>query len=183
MSHTLSQSHWNIYVLQNRLVYVIKRLKALFLDPYFQFCKYSHVSKLFVYLYLLLLLLFLWDPHRERLPYARCVKLNLCAFDIFLSNRRYLKKICFALVPRLAAYFSSDVFPLNLISNNSYSEHILTICFGYNTEQYFPIALKMFRTDWLVLRVTHQHFEIECSKIPFLRGRGTSIINEIKRIE
>ena len=26
----------------NRIVYVIKRLKPLFLDPYFQFCKYSH---------------------------------------------------------------------------------------------------------------------------------------------
>ena len=44
-------------------------------------------------------------------------------------------------------------------------------------------SLKMFRTDWLILRVTHQPFEIESSKISFLRGRGTSIINEIKRIE
>ena len=57
--HTLSQAVGNIYVLQNRIVYVIKRLKPLFLDPYFQFCKYSHASKLFVYLYLHLLLLFL----------------------------------------------------------------------------------------------------------------------------
>ena len=68
-------------MLQNRIVYVIERLKPLFLDPYFQFCKYSHASKLFVYLSLHLL--FLKDPHRERLPYARYVKLNLCAFDIF----------------------------------------------------------------------------------------------------
>ena len=50
---------WNIFVLQNRIVYVTKRLKPLFLDPYFQFCKYSHASKLFVYLYLHLLLIFL----------------------------------------------------------------------------------------------------------------------------
>ena len=41
----------------------------------------------------------------------------------------------------------------------------------------------MFRTDWLILRVTHQPFEIELSKISFLRGAGTSIINEMKRIE
>ena len=73
------------YVLQKRIVHVIKRLKPLFLDSYFQFCKYSHASKLFVYLYLHLLLLFLQDPHRERLPYARYVKLNLCAFDIFFT--------------------------------------------------------------------------------------------------
>ena len=59
VAHTLSLSVWNIYVLQNRIVYVIKRLKPLFLDQYFQFCKYSHASKLFVYLYLHLLLLFL----------------------------------------------------------------------------------------------------------------------------
>ena len=49
----------NIYVLQNRIVYVIKHLKPLFLDLYFQFCKYIHASKLFVYLYLHLLSLFL----------------------------------------------------------------------------------------------------------------------------
>ena len=54
-NHTLSQSVWNIYVLQSRIVYVIKRLKPLFLDPYFQFCKYRHASKLSVYLYLHLL--------------------------------------------------------------------------------------------------------------------------------
>ena len=41
----------------------------------------------------------------------------------------------------------------------------------------------MFRTDWPILRVRHQPFEIERSKISFLRGRGKSIINEIKRIE
>ena len=71
------------------------------------------------------------------------MKLNLCAFDIYvLSNRRYLKKNRFALVPRLAAYFSSDVFPLNLNSNNLYSEYILTICFGYDMEQYFPIIFE-----------------------------------------
>ena len=40
-------------------------------------------------------------------------------------------------MPRIAAYFSSNVFPLNLTSNNLYSEYILTICFGYNMEQYF----------------------------------------------
>ena len=42
-------------------------------------------------------------------------------------------------MPRLAAYFSSDVFPLNVSSNNLYSEYILTIRFGYNMERYFPI--------------------------------------------
>ena len=41
----------------------------------------------------------------------------------------------------------------------------------------------MFRTDWIILHVTHQPFETELSKIAFLKGRGTSIINEIKRIE
>ena len=125
-------------MLQNR-INVIKRLKPLFLDPYFQFCKYSIASKLFVYLYLHLCLLFLLDPHRERLPYARYVKLNLSAFDIIFKVIADIKKKLFALVPRLAAYFSSDVFPLNLSSNNLYSEYILTICFGYNIEQYFPI--------------------------------------------
>ena len=102
-------------MLQNRIVYVIKRLNPLFLDPYFQFCKYSHASKLFVYLYLHLLLLFLLDSHRERLPYARYGKLNLCAFDIFFKViADILKKICLVLGPRRAAYFSSDVFSLNL---------------------------------------------------------------------
>ena len=69
------------------------------------------------------------------------MKLNLCAFDIFFKVIAdiFFKKMCFALVPRLAAYFYSDVFPLNLSSNNLYSEYILTICFGYNMEQYFPI--------------------------------------------
>ena len=47
--------------------------------------QYSHASKLFVYLYLHLVLLFLLDPHRDHLSYARYVKLNLCAFDIFLK--------------------------------------------------------------------------------------------------
>ena len=60
-------------------------------------------------------------------------------FDIFLKLSQIFKKNLFALVPRLAAYFSSDVFPLNLSSNNLYSEYILNICFGYNMEQYFPI--------------------------------------------
>ena len=59
VTHTLNQSVWNNCVLQNRMVYVINRLKPLFLDQYFQFCKYRHASKLFVYLYLHLLLLFL----------------------------------------------------------------------------------------------------------------------------
>ena len=72
-------------MLQNRKVYEIKRLKPLFLDPYFQFGKYCHASKLFVYLHLHLLLLFLKDPHRERLPYARYVKLNQCALDIIFK--------------------------------------------------------------------------------------------------
>ena len=66
--------------------------------------------------------------------------LNLCAFDIsfkVIADIYKNKKIAF--VPRLAAYFSSDVFPLNFSSNNLYSEYILTICFGYNMEQYFPI--------------------------------------------
>ena len=68
------------------------------------------------------------------------MKLNRCAFDIFFKAIADIKKKKrFALVPRLAAYFFSDVFPLNLSSNNLYSEYILTICFGYNMEQYFPI--------------------------------------------
>ena len=37
---------------QNIIVNVSKLLKPLFLDLYFQYCKYSHASKLFVYLYL-----------------------------------------------------------------------------------------------------------------------------------
>ena len=68
------------------------------------------------------------------------MKLNICAFDIFLKvTADILKEICFAVVPRLAAYFSSDVFPLNLSSNNLYSEYILAIYFGYIMEQYFSI--------------------------------------------
>ena len=129
LMHTLSQSVWNIYVFQNRIVYVIKRLKPLFLDPYFQFCKYSHASKLFVYLYLHLLLGFFVGPSQRTFTVCSiCEVESLCAFDIFFkSNSRYFKKICFALVPRLAAYFSSDVSPLNFSSNNLYSEYILTI--------------------------------------------------------
>ena len=67
------------------------------------------------------------------------MKLNPCAFDIFLKQSQIFKKNMFALVSRLAAYFSSDVFLLNVSSNDLYSEYILTICFGYNMEQYFPI--------------------------------------------
>ena len=37
------------HIPSNRTVNVIKRLKPLFLNPYFQFCKYSNTSKLFVY--------------------------------------------------------------------------------------------------------------------------------------
>ena len=43
----MSQSGWYIYVYQNIIVNVSNRLKPLFLDPYCQFCKYSHASKLF----------------------------------------------------------------------------------------------------------------------------------------
>ena len=39
---------------QNIIVNVSKRLKPVFLDPYFQFCKYSHASKCFAYLYKLI---------------------------------------------------------------------------------------------------------------------------------
>ena len=88
-----------------------------------------------------------------------------------------------ALVPRLAAYFSSDVFPLNFSSNNLYSEYILTICFGYNMEQYFPIISEDVSDRLAHFTRQHQSFEIECSKISFLRGRGTSIPIKIKRIE
>ena len=48
--HKMSQSGWNIYVCQKIMVHVRKRLKPLFLDPFFQYCKYSHASKVFVYL-------------------------------------------------------------------------------------------------------------------------------------
>ena len=41
----------------------------------------------------------------------------------------------------------------------------------------------MIRTDWLILLITHRNIEIEGSKISFLKGRGTSIINEIKLIK
>ena len=46
----MSQSGWNIYACQNIIVNVSKRMKLLFLELYFQYCKYSHASKLFVYL-------------------------------------------------------------------------------------------------------------------------------------
>ena len=41
-------------------------------------------------------------------------------------------------------------------------------------------SLKMFQTDWLVLCVTHQPFEIKMIQQTLLRGCGTSIINELK---
>ena len=50
----ITQLGWNVYVCQNITVNVSKRLKPLFLDLYFQFCKYSHTLKLFVYLYLII---------------------------------------------------------------------------------------------------------------------------------
>ena len=53
----------------------------------------------------------------------------MCAYYIFLKDifkKQYLKQIfktiCFALVPRPPAYFSSDIYPLNLSSNNMYSK-------------------------------------------------------------
>ena len=62
-------------------------------------------------------------------------------------------------MPRLAAYFSSDVFPLNLSLNNLYSEYILTICFGYSMENIFAIISEDV-SDRLA-HFTHQPFEIE----------------------
>ena len=120
VTHTLSQSVWKIYVLQNRIVYIIKRLNPLFLDPYFQFCKYRHASKSFVYLYLhLLIVIYVGSSPRTFTVRSICETESLFFWHIFLNNRRYFKKnICFALVPRLAAYFSSDVFQLNSSSNN-----------------------------------------------------------------
>ena len=43
-----SRLGWNINII---IMNVSKHMKALFLDPYFQYCKYSNSSKLFVYLY------------------------------------------------------------------------------------------------------------------------------------
>ena len=50
----MSKSGWNIYVCQNIIVNLSKCLKPPFLGQYFQYCKYSHASKLFVCLYLYL---------------------------------------------------------------------------------------------------------------------------------
>ena len=48
---------------------------------------------------------------------------SLCLRHIFQSKRRYLKKNKSALpLPRVGAYFSPDVFSLNLSSNSMYSE-------------------------------------------------------------
>ena len=43
------QSDWNIYVCQNIVVNVSKRLKPLFVDPYFQYYEYNHASKRFAF--------------------------------------------------------------------------------------------------------------------------------------
>ena len=86
--------------------------------------------------------------------------LNLCAFDIFFKVIADIYKKN-ALVPRLAAYFSSDVFPLDFSSNNLYSEYILTICLGFNMEQYFPIISEDVSDRLAHFTVMHQPFEIE----------------------
>ena len=79
VTHALSQSVWNIYVLQNRIENAIKRLKPLFLDPYFQFCKYSHASKLFVYLYLhLFFVIFVGPLQRTFTVRSICEDESLC---------------------------------------------------------------------------------------------------------
>ena len=41
----------HLYICQNIIVNVSKRLKPLFQDPFFQYCKYSHASNSFVHLY------------------------------------------------------------------------------------------------------------------------------------
>ena len=84
-----------------------------------------------------------------------------------------LKKICFALMPRLAAYFSSEVFSTELelttcIVNNS-QPYVLAIIWNNIFTRIFADGL-----DRLAhLRVTRQPFEIICSKISFLKGLGT----------
>ena len=74
-------------MLQNRIVYVIKRLKPLFLYPYFQFCKYSHASKLFVNLYFILsfvIVIFVGSSPRTFTVRSICEVDSLC-FDIFFK--------------------------------------------------------------------------------------------------
>ena len=66
---------------------------------------------------------------------------------------------------RLAAYFFSDVFPLNLSSNNLYSEYILTICFGYNMEQYFPIIFEDSITRLIKVKISLIRISIKFIKI------------------
>ena len=86
-------------------------------------------------------------------------------------------------MPRLAAYFSSDVFPLNFSSNNLYNEYTLTICFGYNMEHYFPIISEDVSDKLAHFTRYTSTFWNRMIQISFLRGRGTSIIIKIKRIE
>ena len=136
VTQTLNQSVWNIYVLQNRIVYVIKRLKRLFLDPYiFQFCKYRHASKLFVYLYLhLLLLFFVGSSPRTFTVSSICEIESLCFWHIF-------KVIADSEIKTYLLCHSSDVFPLNISSNNMYSEYFSTVYSGNNIERYFHVNL------------------------------------------
>ena len=79
MTHTVSQSVWNIYVLQNRIVYVIKRLKPLFLDQYFQICEYSHASKLLAFV----IFIFVGSSPRMFTVSSICEVESLCFWHIF----------------------------------------------------------------------------------------------------
>ena len=56
----------NIYVRQIIIVYVIKRMKPLCLDPYFQYCNTIALQS-FLFMYTFILLLLILKDHRERL--------------------------------------------------------------------------------------------------------------------
>ena len=82
VTHTLSLSVRNIYVHQNRIEYVIKRLKPPFLDPYFQFCNYSHVKVICLSILAFFIVIYVGSSPRTFIVRSICEVESLCFWYI-----------------------------------------------------------------------------------------------------
>ena len=65
-------------MLQNSVVYVIKRLRPLFLDPYFQFCKYGHASVICLSILAFVIVIFVGSSPRRFTVHSICEVESLC---------------------------------------------------------------------------------------------------------
>ena len=121
----MSHSGWKNYACQNIIVNVSKCMEPLFLDPYVQYCKYSHASKFFVYLYIQRInqvqTAFDISGHGELDRWSRlrviisqqCLRLNLNFLKLATYHTRMAKLL---FMYRFNLLFASDDFWCMLIA-------------------------------------------------------------------